>query len=70
MTAAARTSAPPASCVALSASPKTRKASPTVTSGSTVERIEAAVGPTRRSPAKKSPTAPTVETTAMPASQP
>ena len=38
--------------------------------GSAVERIEAVVGPTRRRPAKNRLTAPTVETTAMPASQP
>ena len=41
-----------------------------MTTGSRVERIAAAVGPTRRSPAKKSAIATTVETTAMPASQP
>ncbi len=38
--------------------------------GSAVERIEAAVGPTSGSPAKKSASAPTVETSAMAASQP
>jgi hypothetical protein len=42
----------------------------TVTSGSTVARIDAAVGPTFRSPAKKRLTAATVETTEMHASQP
>jgi hypothetical protein len=35
-----------------------------VTTGSTVERIEAAEGPTRRRPAKNSEIAPTVETAA------
>ena len=38
--------------------------------GSTVERIDAVVGPTRFRPAKKRLTAATVETSAMPASQP
>ncbi len=41
-----------------------------MTTGSTVERIEAVVGPTRFRPAKKRLTAATVETTAIPASQP
>ena len=41
----------------------------TVTSGSTVERIAALVGPTRSSPAKKRVIAATVETTARHASQ-
>ena len=67
---APRTSAPPVSCTGLSDSPKARYASTTVVSGSAVERIEAVVGPTRRRPAKNRPTAPTVETTAMPASHP
>ena len=48
----------------------TTNASSTVTSGSAVERIDAVVGPTRRSPAKNSPIAATVETTAIAASQP
>ena len=41
-----------------------------MTSGSTVARIAAVVGPTRRSPAKKSEIAPTVEITARQAIQP
>ena len=65
----ARTSAPPASWASPSDSPKATKASATVTTGSSVDRIDAAVGPTRRSPAKNSPIAPTVETTARPPSQ-
>ena len=60
------TSAPPASCTALSASPNTRNASTTVVTGSAVERIDADVGPTRARPAKNRPTAATVEITAMP----
>ena len=51
-----------ASCTAPSVSPKTRNASSTVTSGSTVARIDAVVGPTRRRPAKKRLIAATVET--------
>ena len=39
-------------------------------SGSADDRIAAVVGPTRRSPAKNRLMAPTVETTARPASQP
>ena len=38
--------------------------------GSRVDRIAAALGPTRCRPAKKRATAPTVEMTAMPVSQP
>ena len=49
----------------VSDSPNTATASATVTTGSTVERIAAVVGPTRRSPAKNSEIAPTVEMTAM-----
>ena len=66
---AIRTSAPPASWAGPSDSPKATKASATVTTGSSVDRIDAAVGPTRRSPAKNRPMAPTVETTASPPSQ-
>ena len=47
-----------------SVSPNTRNASSTVTRGSTVARIDAASGPTRRRPAKKRPIAATVETSA------
>jgi hypothetical protein len=50
--------------------PKATKASTTVTTGSSVERIEAVDGPTRERPAKKRPTAPTVDTTAIAAIQP
>jgi hypothetical protein len=50
-------------CTAASVSPKTRNARNTVTTGSTVARIAAVEGPTRRSPAKKKPMAATVETT-------
>ena len=64
-----RTSAPPASCAGPSDSPNTTNASPTVTTGSSVERIDVAVGPTRRSPAKNRAIAPTVDTTARPLSQ-
>jgi hypothetical protein len=46
------------------------KASVTVTTGSKVDRIDAAEGPTWLRPAKNSPTAPTVETTEMAAIQP
>ena len=51
-------------------SPSTTDASSTVVSGSAVETIDAVVDPTRRSPAKNSPMAATVETTAIAASQP
>ena len=47
------TSAPPASCTGLSDSPKARKASTTVVTGSAVERIEAVVGPTRVEPGEE-----------------
>ena len=50
--------------------PKATKASATVTTGSSVERIAAADGPTRARPAKNRPTAPTVDTTAIAASHP
>jgi hypothetical protein len=53
-----------------STSPKTRKASRTVTTGSTVERMEARVGPTRRRPMKNRLIAATVETTARQANHP
>jgi hypothetical protein len=46
------------------------QASSTVTTGSTVETIEAVVGPTRLRPAKNRLTATTVETTARQASHP
>ena len=65
---AASITAPPASCTALSISPKTRNASSTVTSGSSVARIEAVVASTRSRPAKNRLTAATVQTTAMHAS--
>ena len=42
----------------------------TVVAEATVERIEAVVGPTRLSPAKNRLTAATVDTSAMPPSQP
>src|SRR4051794_19228173 len=67
---AARTSAPPTSWSGARVSPKARNASTTVTTGSTVARIEAAVGPARRRPAKKRPIAATVDTAAIEASQP
>ena len=57
-------------CAAASTSPNTSIASRTVTTGSTVERIDVVVGPTRRSPAKNRLIAMTVETTARQASQP
>src|SRR5262245_22088149 len=69
-TTAARTNAPPRSCPGPSDSPKTTKASATVTTGSSVDRIDAADGPTRRRPAKKSAIAPTVDTAARQVSQP
>ena len=53
---------PPAPAV--SDSPNTAAASATVTTGSSVDRMAAAVGPTRRRPAKNSAIAPTVDTTA------
>ena len=68
--AAARTRVPPASWSAPSVSPKITNASTTVASGSTVDRIDALVGPTRRRPAKKSPIAPTVDTAARQPIQP
>ena len=52
----------------VSVSPKTTNESATVVSGSSVERIEAVDGPTRRSPAKKSVIGVTVETIAITAS--
>ena len=55
----------PTSCSGPSSSPKTRNASSSVTGGSTVARIDAVVGPTRRRPAKKRLTAAKVQTTAM-----
>ena len=64
------TSAPPASWIGARRSARTPAASTTVTTGSKVERIDALVGPTALSPAKKSVIAPTVETMAMQASQP
>ena len=45
-----------------SVSPKTRNASSTVMSGSTVARIDAVVGPTRAQTGEEQPIAPTVET--------
>ena len=59
------TSAPPTSCTAPSDSPNTAAASATVTSGSRVERIDAADGPTRARPAKKQRIAATVLTRAI-----
>ena len=68
---AASTSAPPAICTAPSVSPKTTNASSTVTSGSTVARIDARRGAdARRARRRRGSIAPTVETTARPASQP
>ena len=66
--AAPSTSAAPASWSPVSVSPKTTNASATVVSGSSVERIDAVDGPTRRSPAKKSVIGVTVETIAIAAS--
>ena len=66
-TTALSTSAPPSSCNGESDSPNAAAASPTVTTGSSVDRIDAALGPTRASPAKNSRIAPTVLTTTMPA---
>src|SRR3954454_806481 len=60
-----RTSAAPSACSTASVSPKTRNARNTVTTGSTVARIDALLGPTRRRPAKKKPIAANVETNAM-----
>jgi hypothetical protein len=59
-TTAPSTSAPPTSCTAPSDSPNTAAASPIVTTGSSVERIAAADGPTRASPAKNMTIGPTV----------
>ena len=69
---AARISAPPASCTGAIVSPSTTAASSTVNSGSTVDSVDARVGPMRSRPAKNSVIAATVETSAMPttASQP
>src|SRR3954447_10926110 len=64
------TSDPPPSCTGLSDSPKARKASTTVVTGSAVDRIDALVGPTRVRPAKNRLTAATDQLTAMAASQP
>ena len=69
-TTAASTSAPPANCTGASVSPNAANASSTVTTGSTVARIDAAPGPTRGRPAKNRPIATTVETSARPAIQP
>src|SRR6478735_12090168 len=63
--AAPSTSAPPTSCTAPSDSPNAAAASATVTSGSRVERIDAADGPTRARPAKKQRIAPSVLTRAI-----
>ena len=52
-TTALKTRAPPTSCSGAKDSPNATAANPTVTTGSSVERIEAALGPTRASPAKK-----------------
>ena len=51
----------------MSDSPNAAAASPTVTTGSSVERIDAADGPTRARPAKNARIAPTVLTRTMPA---
>jgi hypothetical protein len=69
---AATTSAPPASCTGPRLSPKIAIARPTVTTGSTVDTIEAVEGPTRSSPRRKVTTGRTVEitTTATMAAQP
>lgn len=67
---AASTSRPPSSCSGASDSPNAAAASPTVTTGSSVERIDAADGPTRARPAKKVRIAPTVLTSAIAPSQP
>ena len=48
-------------------SPRTTAASSTVNSGSTVDSVDACVGPMRARPAKNSVIAATVETSAMPA---
>lgn len=58
-------SRPPSTCVRVMVSSRTREASPDSTIGSKVERVEAAVGPTRLSPAKKVTKATTVEISAM-----
>src|SRR4051794_14147077 len=65
---ASSTSAPPASWAGPSDSPNTAHASATATTGSSVERIDAAAGPTRRSPAKNRQIPATVETRARPPS--
>ena len=51
-TTAARISAPPAICTGAMRSPSTMAASVTVTSGSSVDSVEARVGPMRFKPAK------------------
>jgi len=65
ITTALNTSAPPINCTTPSDSPNAAAASATVTTGSSVERIDAADGPTRASPAKKHRIAPTVLTAAI-----
>src|SRR4029078_9262727 len=59
------TSAPPTTCTAPSDSPNAVAARATVTTGSSVERIDAADGPTRARPAKKQSIAATVLTIAI-----
>src|SRR5215212_10007806 len=68
-TTAASTSTPPASWTGRSDSPNTAAARPTVTTGSTTERIAARDGPTRARPAKNSRIAATVLTSAIAPSQ-
>jgi GTP-binding protein len=64
-TAAASTSAPPASWTGASRSPSASAASTSVTGGSNVERIAASDGPTRCRPAKNVVTGRTVLTSAI-----
>jgi hypothetical protein len=59
------TSAAPPSCAALNRSLNAAYASPTVTTGSNVDRIDAVDGPTRAIPAKKAAIAIAVDTRAI-----
>src|SRR5882762_6454979 len=64
-TTALNTSAPLTSCAGASDSPNAAAARTTVTTGSSVDKIDAADGPTRAMPAKKQRIAPTVLTAAI-----